>query len=124
MKAKDIIKYESENEDTILLILNKSVCRVFEVSAFWLSRCIRVDKLYNKYSRGLDTRMIYAWFTVRRLNKVLEELQAAGFRPTVRTEEHIILKKEGATPEGYDEWKEQVYNGAILEKHAYDMEYV
>ena len=123
MKAKDIIQYETTNENTILLIVNKSVCRVFEVSAFWLSKHIPMKKLYNKYSRSLNTRMIYAWFSARRLNKVLDDLQAEGFRPITQKDGYIVLKKEGAKLEGYDEWKEKVFDGVMVEQ-AYTMEKV
>ncbi|MDR0660919.1 MAG: hypothetical protein LBG19_09010 [Prevotellaceae bacterium] len=121
MKAKDIIQYEVSNQDTILLIVNKSVCRVFETSAYWLSKHIPMDKLYNKYSRSLDTRMIYAWFSVRRLNKVLDELHAKGFHPVARKEGYIVLKKEGAKPDDYDEWRERVYDGVMVNQ-VYIME--
>ncbi len=121
MKAKDIIRYEDTNKNTILLIVNKTVCRVFEVSAFLLSKHVPVKKLYNKYSRSSNTRMIYAWFSVRQLDKVLDTLQTHGFHPVYHKEGYILLKKEGIQPDGYDEWREKVYDGVMVEQ-AYSME--
>lgn len=116
MKAKDIIRYEDTNQNTILLIVNKTVCRAFEVSAFWLSRHVLTPKLYSKYSRSLNARMIYAWFSVRKLGKVLDTLQSHGFHPVSHKEGCIILKKEGIKPDDYDEWREKVYNKAMVEQ--------
>lgn len=124
MKAKDIIQYESTNKDTILLIVNKSVCRVFEVSAYWLSKHVPTKKMYNKYSRSLNTRMIYAWFSIRKLSKVLDSLQAEGFNPITQKDGYIVLKKEGAVPDGYDEWKEKVFDGVMVEQQMLSMEKV
>lgn len=121
MKAKDIFQYESTNENTILIIVNKSVCRAFEVSAFWLNKCTSIEKLHSKYSRSLSSHMIYAWFSTRRFGKILKDLQAQGFRSVANNSSYIILKKEGAKLEGYDEWKEKVFDEAMVEKHLQRM---
>ena len=119
MKSKDILQYESANNNTILLITNKSVCRVFEVSAFWLSENTSVRDLHHKYSRSLDARMIYTWFPVRKLNKVLEELQVQGFHPVSQENGYVVLRKDGAALEGFNEWKEKVYDNVMVEQvHA------
>lgn len=124
MKAKDIIQYEDDNKNTILLIVNKTVCRAFEVSAFWLSRCMVAKKFYSKYSRSLNSHMIYTWFSVRKLDKTLDALHTQGFQPISYKDCYIILKKEGVKPDGYDEWRENMYDNAMVEHQNYVVENV
>ena len=70
----------------------------------------------------MNSHLIYTWFSVRKLDKVLDMLQAQGFRPTSQKDGYILLKKEGAKPDGYNEWRERVYDSAMVEQQVYAME--
>ena len=119
MKTKDIIQYEKNNENTILLIVNKTVCRAFETSAFLLSKCIPIEKFYCKYSSAANIHMLYTWFSARKLDNVLDMLRLHGFYPISCKEGSILLGKENIKPDGYGEWREKVYDEIMVEQHSY-----
>jgi len=60
--------------------------------------------------------MVYAWFSASRLNRMLEEFHVQGFHPVVRQETYIVLKKDSVKPDGYDMWKDRIFNEVIIKQ--------
>ncbi len=108
MKTKDIIQYEKANINTILLHTNKSVCRVYEVSAYWLSSHTPVDKFHRKHCRGHNTHLLYVWFHASKLGQILKNLHSQGFRAVSTQNDHIILQNDSRQTENYHGWREKI----------------
>lgn len=113
VRTIDIINYELGNERTVLFHINKSVCRVYEVSAYWIASHLPIEKIHIKKSCSLDANLLYVWFHTSKLEDVIERMSEKGFHPVIRSNKHIVLKNEDITDNAnFDSWRTKVLKNA------------
>ena len=117
MRAKDVIDYELENANTIMLHVNKSVCRAYEVSAYRLMSYFGNEmKVHHKNCQSQDVDLLYVWFPTNRISDLLDRLYDDGYELVSEKDKgRIILKKEAIGAENYDGWKDKMLNRIVVE---------
>lgn len=107
MKIADILQFEKNNNDTIILVKEGCFWRTYEQSAFRFVKFVKKFQVIKKYIKCVNQEIVFLGFPVNVFNEIEKQIEKSNLE-ILRKEEELIEIGRCCNDGDFATWKESL----------------